>query len=148
MIIEYATMNDKNDILKLWKEKENVKNLSIPWNEKVDKFLNEKRMFCIKQNGEIIAFGGFTVMKRFPEIRIEHLCVNKEYRNKRLATAIMKRIVEEVKDIDLPIIITCRDGAENNTFYEKFKLNNYTLIEKKSLNVRKYVLDKDKILNY
>lgn len=109
--IEYATMEDKSGVLKIWKDKENAKNLSIPFNAKVDKYLNEKRMFCIKNDGEIIAFGGFSIMKRNPEIRIEHLCVDKKYRNQHLAVSIMKRIVDEVKDINLPLIITCRDGG-------------------------------------
>ena len=86
-------------------------------------------------------------MKRNPEIRICHLFVCPEERNKQIATEYIKYIIEETKNLNLPLIVHCRDGAENNSFYEKYKLKNFTILTRDSgFRNRVYELDKHKFI--
>lgn len=144
--IRLASMGDKKEILSIWKSKENKEYLSIPFNNEIDKCILGQRMYCVVLDNDIIGFGAYQIMKRIPEIRIKHLCVDKNYRRNRITTKIITRICFDLVDVNLPITATCRDGAENNKFYDRYKLKDYEITHTKTLLCRKYTLDKNKII--
>lgn len=144
--IRLANMVDKEQILKIWNDKKNKPNLSIPFNCEIDKCINQHRMYVVVLKDDIIGFGAYQIMKKEPEIRIKHLCVDEKYRRNGVAINIIFRIATDLIDIDLPLVAICRDGADNNNFYEKYKKENYTTVSRKTLNCRRYVMDKDKIM--
>lgn len=144
--ITYATMNDKEQILKLWNDKDNKPNLSIPFNCEIDKCIKEVRMFCAYYENNVIGFGAYQIMKKSPEIRIKHLCVDKKYRRNKVASNIIFRMMLDLMGTDLPIVAICRDGADNNNFYEKYKKEEPTIVHRKTIDCRRYVLDKYKIM--
>lgn len=148
MNIHYATFQDKAEILRLWKLKENRGVLGIPFNKDIDNMIQNKNMFVAKINEKIIGFGGYHVMKRNPEIRIEHLYICPEYRNHGYAMAIIGRILDDTKNINLDLTAKCRDGMPNNSFYEKISSQKYLAIQQKTITTRKYILDKDIIYSY
>ena len=85
---------------------------------------------------------GYRIMKRNPSIRIVKLCVQKEYRNNGYATMMIKKIIELLDNVDLPIYIECKDGAENNSFYDKIAY--FERIEdRKTMKVKFYKLNRE-----
>lgn len=144
MKIELCTMDDIKEIRELWKQ--GKPDLGIPFTSGLKKLIDSNRFFCTKnENGKIVSFCGYKIMKRNPEIRICHLLVSIEERNKHIATEYIKHIVKETNHLNLPLVVHCRDGADNNSFYEKYKLKNYTIITRDSgFRSRVYELDKSK----
>lgn len=143
MNIELCTMNDVQEIRKLWKLSK--QDLGIPFTKELQGLIDKNHFFCTKNNdGKIVSFCGYKIMKRNPEIRICHLFVCPEERNKHIATKYIEHIVEETKSLDLPLIAHCRDGADNNSFYEKYKLKDYDiLIRDSGFKNRVYELNKN-----
>lgn len=143
MNIEMCTVEDIQEIKKLWKQ--GGRDLGIPYTNELQNLINDNRFFCIKNNNnEIISFCGYKIMKRNPEIRICHLLVHKDERNKHIGFEHIKHIVRETKHLDLPLVAHCRDGAANNSFYEKYKLKDYsTIIRESGFKIRVYELNKN-----
>lgn len=145
-IIRAANINDKEGILKIWNDKDDKPNLSIPFNCEIDKCIKECRMYVVYDENYLIGFGAYQIIKKCPEIRVKHLCVDKHYRKRHIVSNIILSIILDTYNTGLPIVAICRDGADNNKFYEKYKKENYTIIPRKTLNCRRYILDKNEII--
>lgn len=143
MNIELLTIGDIPEIKKLWKQ--GGKDLGIPFTNELEGLINDNRFFCTKNdNNEIVSICGYKIMKKSPEIRICHLLVHKDERNKHIGFEHIKHIVNETKHFDLPLIAHCRDGALNNSFYEKYKLKDHdTIVRDSGFRSRVYELNKD-----
>lgn len=137
--IDKLTKEDIPDILTLWKEQGDV--LGIPFRSTINKLINNGTFLCIRNKKELIAMCGYNIMKRCPEIRITKLCVRKSYRNRGLATALIRHILNITSNLKLDVYAECKDGAENNNFYDKFG-NVVSVKECKTMRVRKYKLNK------
>lgn len=145
MNIELCTLEDVQEIRNLWKLSK--QDLGIPFTNELHSLINNNHFFCTKDNNKIISFCGYKVMKRNPEIRICHLFVIPEERNKHIAHTYIKHIIKETENLNLPLIVHCRDGADNNSFYEKYKLKDYTILTRDNgFRNRVYELDKDKFI--
>ena len=146
MKIELCNIEDIQEIRSLWKLSK--KDLGIPYTKELQSLIDKNTFFCMKDDNEnIISFCGYKVMKRNPEIRICHLFVHPEERNKHMASEYIKHIVRETKHLNLPLIVHCRDGADNNSFYEKYKLKNFTILTRDNgFKNRVYELDIDKFV--
>ena len=54
----------------------------------------------------------------------------------------IKKIIELLDNVDLPIYIECKDGAENNSFYDKIAY--FERIEdRKTMKVKFYKLNRE-----
>ena len=142
MEIKLAKMQDKDNILKLWKK--NRKNLTIPFNSVVDSAIIEDRMYIAVENNAVIGMCSFKVMKIRPEIKLSNICVDEQYRNKGLGSNLMLKAIEATRELDLPYFLTARMGAENNIFYEKF-CERECIVNRKSLDAIRYKVDVEKL---
>ena len=140
MNVEELQKKDVPYILEIWKRAGDV--FGIPYKQEINELIEGKRFLCIRENGKIVAMSGYKVMKKQPEVRIVHLWVAKTYRRKGLAVALIKELME--RGGNLALTACCKEGAENNKFYDRFAIN-YETETKKTMNVRKYYLDKEKI---
>lgn len=134
-IIEILNENDVDKILKLWKTEPEV--LGIPFRKSIFELINKQQFFGIKKDGELIAMCGYRVMKRNPSIRITKLCVNNTYRNKGIATDFIRYIQDKTDCLKLKMYAECKDGAENNGFYDKVGILHHKE-ERKTMTVRFY----------
>lgn len=140
-MVDNLTIDYVDDIKNLWKQ--NKDNLSIPFTKEIINPIQENRMFGIIVDGKLAGFCAYRVLKRNPAIMVDHLCVSKEFRNRGFAREILKKI-NSVTPKALPMVLTCRDGSENNTFYDKFA-KTYKIIEKKTMKLRLYTLNREKL---
>lgn len=144
-MIRYATPDDFDVIKSLWKTERG--NLSIPFTDTIMKPIEEKRMLvCEVPNDGVIAFCAFAIKKKNPSVFLKHLCVAEEYRHKGIGISLFKAILS-IAPKNLPVVLTCRDGAENNTLYDKFA-EYYLTEERETMTVRYYVLDRNKLGEY
>lgn len=140
-MVDYLESKEKPIVLKIWKAQKGI--FGIPFNQEIDELINERRFLCVREEGKIIAIGAYKRMKRSNEIRLSHLWTAYKYRGQGLQRKIISRILEDAGDGELTVY--CRDGAENNSFYEKYKAKEPLLEERKTIKVRKYWLDREKI---
>ena len=143
MIFDYLTKKDKPIILEIWKRQKDI--FGIPFNDEIDGLLENNQFLCAKDDGKIIAICAYKIMKRVPEIRICHLWVAKKYRKQNIATVLIANVIDKADD-SLPLTACCKDGAENNHFYERYAEKEYEIFHRKTLDVRKYYLDKNKFV--
>ena len=137
--IEKLDKKDIDDILNLWKKDRET--LGIPFRKTIYDLLNNKAFFGIKQNGKLIAMCGYKVMKRNPSIRITKLCVDEKYRKQGIALYLIRFIKNITKDTNLIMYAECKDGAENNAFYNKIGTLHH-IEERKTMTVRFYEINK------
>lgn len=137
--IETLTDADIPDILELWKKDRET--LGIPFRKTIFDLLNNKSFFGVRCDGKLIAMCGYKIMKRNPSIRITKLCVDENYRKQGIALYLIRFIKGITKDIDLIMYAECKDGAENNSFYDKIGTLHHTE-ERKTMTVRFYKIDK------
>lgn len=142
--IECLTQEDVPKILILWKKQGDV--LGIPFKSTINKLIDSNCFFGIKENDKLIAMCGYKIMKRFPEIRITKLCVDEKYRRNSIATFLLKYVIDKTIDYGLQMTAECKDGVDNNFFY-----NHYGSVigikECKTMKVRKYKIDINKVMN-
>ena len=140
MNLKFLSIEDIPKIKILWKE--NRENLGIPFNKTLEELIEKESFLGLFDNNNLIGMCGYRIMKRNPSIRIVKLCVQKEYRNNGYATMMIKKIIELLNNVDLPIYIECKDGAENNSFYDK--IAHFERIEdRKTMKVRFYKLNRE-----
>lgn len=137
--IEILTEADIPQILELWKRDKET--LGIPFRKTIFDLLNNKAFFGIKQDGNLIAMCGYKVMKRNPSIRITKLCVDENYRMRGIALRLIGFIKDITKDMDLKMYAECKEGAENNSFYDHIGTLHHTE-ERKTMTVRFYEINK------
>ena len=140
MNLKFLSIEDIPKIKILWKE--NRENLDIPFNKALEELIEKESFLGLFDNNNLIGMCGYRIMKRNPSIRIVKLCVQKEYRNNGYATMMIKKIIELLNNVDLPIYIECKDGAENNSFYDKIAY--FERIEdRKTMKVKFYKLNRE-----
>ena len=140
MNLKFLSIEDIPKIKILWKE--NRENLGIPFNKTLEELIEKESFLGLFDNNNLIGMCDYRIMKRNPSIRIVKLCVQKEYRNNGYATMMIKKIIELLDNVDLPIYIECKDGAENNSFYDKIAY--FERIEdRKTMKVRFYKLNRE-----
>ena len=140
MKIENLSLKDKPIIMKIWKAQGDI--FGIPYNSEIDGLIKKEQFICMKENNQIIAICAYKKNKNL--IKICHLWVAKKYRKKHIAIKLIASIIE--KNIDCDFYVTCKSGAENNTFYDKFKLKEPSIEHRLTIDIRKYYLDKNKIM--
>jgi ribosomal protein S18 acetylase RimI-like enzyme len=140
--IELLKREDEKELLILWRKQGDV--LGIPFKSGLYKLIDAKQFYCIKENNKIIAFCAYKIMKRQPEVRLCHLCVDENYRNLGIAKFLIQNILKSIPS-DLDFVAHAKDGAENNSFYDKYKLCDYEIEHKKTMDIRIYKLDKIKL---
>ena len=140
MIIDYLTIKDKPIILKIWKAQGDV--FGIPFKSEVDELIKKNQFICMKEKNNIIGICAYKITRK--GLKICHLWTAKRYRGQHIATKLMAFIIKNNEGIDL--LVNCKDGAENNTFYDKYKLKEPTKRYGLNVDVREYFLDKDKII--
>ncbi len=145
MTICRLTQEDMPDILALWKKQGDV--LGIPFRNTINKLIDDGTFFCIHDKGRLIAMCGYKIMKRYPEIRITKLCVDEEYRNRGLAISLLQHIVLITSVLDLDAYAECKDGADNNNFYDKFG-EMVSIKECKTMKIRRYKINKSAVEEY
>ena len=140
MNLKFLSIEDIPKIKILWKE--NRENLGIPFNKTLEELIEKESFLGLFDNNNLIGMCGYRIMKRNPSIRIVKLCVQKEYRNNGYATMMIKKIIELLNNVDLQIYIECKDGAENNSFYDKIAYFERTE-DRKTMKVRFYKLNRE-----
>lgn len=101
-------------------------------------------MFGVFVDENLVGFCAYRVLKRNPAIMIDHLCVAEEFRHNGFARDLLIKI-NSVAPKTLPMVLTCRDGSENNSFYDKFA-KSYITLDKKTMKLRLYTLDREKLI--
>jgi N-acetylglutamate synthase-like GNAT family acetyltransferase len=141
-MIRYAEENDLNKILNIWKEtlKLDGRCLAIPFKDPLLKSISNREFFVFEENNEIVAFGGYKVLKKKNIVKIINICVKPEKRGNGLSKKILRAIYSKIKDLNLKKIVECQEGATNNTFWVKF--GRQIAIKKcKTMNVKIILLD-------
>lgn len=101
----------------------NKKNISF---ENFKKRLDEtnNKIYLIKDNNKIIGTGSLLIEKKFIHqlgnvAHIEDLVIKKEYRNKKLGSLLINKLINEAKKYNCyKILLNCSDN--NINFYKKF----------------------------
>ena len=156
----YITNPDTSNIeqiIRLYKDNRDV--LGIPFNRVFDQILGDKTFAVIVlQDNTVAGFCGFKYKPRKQYYEIEHLCVDKKFRNNHFAIILLKHHLENnyrpiirqklfVQSQRVPIVAYAVEGAENNSFYDRFSTR-FDVVPKKTKVLREYFLDADRILNY
>lgn len=145
MNIRYANLNDVSNLITIWNQ--NGKNvLTIPYKSELNELISKNSFFVLEDNNAIIGFCGYKKMQRDPEIRICHLLIKSEHRNCGYGKYLLNYVIDNIKKINtnnLDIVLYCKDGAENNNFYDKLFGKNYTISNTKNDNIflRKYYIN-------
>lgn len=116
-MIKLAKIEDLETILKLYNQ--NSKALGRYFKNDIIQAINDNQWFINIENEKIVGFCSYEIKKRLQRIVITDLCVDKDYRNKHIATNLINAIYENTKHLKLPYYIECLEGLENNTFYPK-----------------------------
>ena len=135
ILIEELKRDDIHDILELWNKEKDV--LGIPFRKTIFDLIDAHSFFGIKIDGKLIAMCGYKIMKRNPSIRITKLCVDEEYRNQGIASMFIRLIQNKTNSLELKMYAECKDGANNNGFYEKIGILHHKE-ERKTMSVRFY----------
>jgi len=149
MYIDYITRDDYAELMIIWRSQSDKASgyiFGIPYKTEIYEMIDEKRFLCVRDNNKMIAICGFKVQKRNPIVKLCNIWVDPNYRRKRIATTMMAEVLKRVDESYYPVI-SCKDGAENNSFYESLKLQNYTIKSTNVMKVRTYILDREKINN-
>ena len=121
------------------------------YNRMFDEWLeNKKFLVCTDSEGHVVAFAAYTIHSRLKNIEIQHILVSPELRGNGISKKLIYRVfllTEEYRKQGYPLYVSCVEGLDNNTYYERFG----TLYDRK--NVKKkgrewilyYRLDQDKI---
>lgn len=144
-MIQVLTMENKADVKALWKE--SPKDMSIPFEEEINKCLESGTFYGEYIDDILVCMGGLRIMKRKPEDRIIHLCVKKDYRNKGYGIKLIRYIANQKKKLENnhEFCVYFREGAENNSFWNKYINSNPERIEHKTMNTFRGILDFNKI---
>lgn len=140
MRIENLTIREKPIILKIWKSQGNV--FGIPFKSEVDDLIEKGQFYCMKEDNQIIAICAYKIMRK--GIKICHLWTAKRYRGQHIAIKLMNHIVKQHEDEE--VFVSCKDGADNNSFYERYKLEGPFITHGLNIDTREYKLDKHKIM--
>ena len=120
-MIRKAVVTDIEPILVIWKNIRKIDDcLAIPYRSDLLKNIQENRFYVEEQEGSVIGFCGFKIMKRKKIIKIINLSVKPEFRGKHIATRLVEYVFEITKELGLPYFVECKKGAENNTFWAKY----------------------------
>lgn len=145
---------DRDDIVTLYKE--NRATLSIPFSRVFDSMINNKNFWILrsKRTHELIGMCGIKLKPRKAEYEIEHLVVNKKYRNNGYAKILLyvafswftpsKNRKRLFTDLTLPVCAYANVGAENNYFYDKVS-NSKSIVHRKTMDLIRYVIDIEKL---
>lgn len=130
----------------LWKSEQVA--LGIPYMSDIKDYIESNTLYCIRDNGNIIAYCTYYVMVTKPVVRVEALIVAPEYRGKGYSKQLIYKCYKENNNlIDLigyQFLAESKEGVPNNTFYDKISVN-MTRSQKKTCVIRTYELDVDKV---
>ena len=89
-----------------------------------DEWCENNRMQVVTTNeGQVVAFAAYQIKPRKREIELKHILVSREYRGRGLSKDMihhMYNITKGYTDQGWPLVISCVEGLENNTYYDKF----------------------------
>lgn len=114
---------------------------------------NNRMQVVTDQDGNVVAFSTYQVKPRKKEIELKHILVSPEHRGLGISKDMihhMANLVKEYTDQGWPIVVSCVEGLENNTFYDKFG----TVYDRKKVKkegrewILYYKLDIDKIRSW
>lgn len=151
MIYDIAKEKDFDQVFRLWKKEQRA--LGIPFKQFIQEYIDSKELFVIRDDDEnIVAMCSFDKMKRLPEIRLALLVVVPEFRGLGLSKILIRQVYDYIKPflLDHPnyvFLADAREGEANNTFYDKISVR-YELSQKKTMNIRRYILDIEKIKSF
>ena len=119
MNIRKATDNDFEQILSLWYK--NLDSLFRPFQAELHQQLAEGKYTIIEEDGRIIALSSYKYMPRKRCVRIQHFCVDAQYRSMGCGSTLLNHLVEEINslyaDAGFPIQAECVLGKPNNEFW-------------------------------
>lgn len=135
MVVQFGKLSDLTSWMKLVKE--------VKWNfpgletdeafeehqKTVLKFISQKRALCVKEQGEVV--GGLLFSQKHNMICC--MAVKPEYRNRGIASMLMKKALSKLdRDRDV-VVSTFREGDDKGTaaraFYKKLGFVEGELIE-------------------
>ena len=132
--IRLATEEDRAAVIALWKS--NRKTLSPFFEVSLDSII--KKLYVLVVDDKIV--GMVSYVNHEDELYVKYLCVDNEYRNQGYARMLLCELVRVAGSKDRKLVAECADGAENNTFYDKYCAM-YELMQKKNMVCRKYIID-------
>lgn len=132
--IRLATEEDRAVVIALWER--NRKTLSPFFKVSIDSII--KKLYVLTVDDTIA--GMVSYVNHEDEVYIKYLCVDSEYRNQGYARMLLCELAQAVCSKDNKLVAECADGAENNTFYDKYCAL-YELVQKKNMTCRKYTID-------
>lgn len=146
-MIRKLTIQDYQNFSALWKANANA--LSVPYEKILKDALTLHQSYGIFINDKLIGFGGYQVMQNKNEIRIIHICIDKNYRKQGYGFQIVSFIIQQIKMLNIlkPIFVYYRKGAENNGFWEKYTYNEREEQHKKTMTVIKAKIKLDLFKN-
>lgn len=137
---------EEDAVKTLWKSEQ--KALGIPYMSDIVDYINSKALYCIRDNGKIVAYCTYYVMRTKPIVRIEALIVAPEYRGKGYSKQLIYKCYKEndnlIEKLGYSFQAESKEGVANNTFYDKISVN-MTRSQKKTCVIRTYELDTQKI---
>lgn len=135
-----ATLDDKANLIELWKN--NRRTLSPFFKLSFDSII--KKLYVLTSNNTIIGMIGYVIHSN--KLYIKYLCVDNAYRHNGYAVHLISNMLKDVGCDGYTVIAECKDGADNNTFYDKYSIT-YTIEDKKSMKCRNYIMDVTKFLD-
>lgn len=150
-MITYDTVHkgEEEVVKSLWKSEQVA--LGIPYMSDIQDYIDSNALYCIRDNGKIVAYCTYYVMKTKPVVRIEALVVAPEYRGKGYSKQLIYKCYLEnnnlIDKLGYSFQAESKEGVPNNTFYDRISTN-MTSSQKKTCVIRTYDLDVDKIKSW
>lgn len=147
MIYDIVKPGEEQAVKAIWKSEQ--KALGIPYMTDITDYCNSGELFCIRDDERnLIGYCTYDVMKKHPEIRLSALVVLPEYRGKGYSKQLIYQTYLKAKDyiekLGYDFVAEAVEGIPNNTFYDRIS-SNMTRHQKKTMVVRRYYLDINKI---
>lgn len=136
--IRKANLEDYKSIVKLYNK--NSKSLGRYFKSDIIEKINNEIFYLYVENDEVIGFCSYDLKKRKKYIEITYLCVNENYRNRHIATKLIKQIQKDTYELKMDYYAECLEGLENNNFYDKIGIIS-EIKEKNNYNLRLYKLN-------
>jgi predicted GNAT family acetyltransferase len=94
------------------------------YNIKFEMWLNKHEMVvCVDEQDHVVAFAVYHVGPRKKNIEVQHILVSPELRGNGISKRLIYKIyllTEEARKQGFPMVVSCVEGLDNNTYYDRF----------------------------
>ena len=142
MEIRKATIDDFDTIYEMWKK--NRKKLGTCWKATLERHIKKGEFYVAYIDNKFMGMICIHYYKKYNQYEIAPLVIAEEYRGQGHGTELVKYVVNQIENNDIPIYVGALDGDINNKFYDRF-CNIAWYNEYKTCTTRVYEVEKERL---